>query len=150
MTFMYPSAEARFRRAQVDWETDDIRALIVMSNSTAGADAAAEFVGDIVTLDECDGAGYARTPLVGRAIDIDAPAKIVKLLADQTDFPATSPGSRQNAAVVLYQHVGADSVNPLLVYLDDAPWFPFHGLGTPIRMVWHPVEGIVQVALSRS
>lgn len=147
MTFVFPKGEARFRNKQSDWDTDDFRLLLVMANSTAPTSFSAEFVADIATLDECNGAGYARTAIAGRTISTDTVNKIVSLLATQTDMPATGAGSRKNIAAIIYQHVGADAANPVFAYLDDALWFPFDAVGTPIRFAWSAL-GIVRYPLT--
>jgi len=151
MTFAYPNAVARFCNKQLDWDTDDIRCILVMANSTAGqaSDADSVFVADIATLDECNGAGYARTAMTGRSIGIDTVLKIVSLIAAQTDFPATAAGTRQNIAAVIYHHVGADNANPVVAYVDDTPWFPHTPLGNPIRIKWNPL-GIIRIPCTPS
>lgn len=135
MTYFYPKGLAAAFAGDVDWANDDIRVALVMENTTAD-DPDAEFVADIATLDECDAAGYARTAVVGMALDVDTAAKIVSLLADQTDMPAFSAATRRNVAAIVYQHNGADSTNRLLVFVDTAPWFPFDAVGTPVRFRW--------------
>lgn len=149
MTFGYPHGEARFRTGQVDWENDDVRLLLVMSNTTADTDATAEFVADFATLDECDASGYARTAITGRGLNVDTVAKEVALLAAQTDLPSFAAGTRKVVGAIVYLHVGADSANPVLFYIDGAPWFPFDAVGTPVRFKWH-TTGLVRYPLAAS
>jgi hypothetical protein len=147
MTFVYPNGERRFRSSLLDWAAADVRLLLVMANSTAGATPAADFVSDIVTLDECNAAGYARTAITGRSVDVDTVNKVVALLAAQTDLPAFAAGSRPNIGAVIYEHVGADSANPVLMYIDAAPYFPFQAVGSPVRFLWN-ATGIVRYPLT--
>lgn len=146
MTFGYPKGEQAFRSGSINWASNDIRILLVMSNTTADTDGAAEFVSSFATLDECDAAGYARTQITGRSVNVDTVAKIVSLLAAQTNLPAFAAGTRQVVGAVIYKHVGADSANPVLFYLDGAPWFPFNAVGTPVRFKWN-AAGIVSYPL---
>ena len=146
MTFVYPNGERRFRSGLIDWATADVRLLLVMAHSTAGAAAAADFVSDIATLDECNASGYARTAITGRSVSTDTVNKVVALLAAQTDLPAFAAGARPNIGAVVYEHVGADSANPVLFYIDAAPYFPFDAVGSPVRFLWN-AGGIVRYPL---
>lgn len=147
MTFGYPKGEQAFRSGSVNWATDDIRVLLVMSNTTADTDGAAQYVADFATLDECDAVGYARTQITGRSVSVDTVAKEVALLAAQTDMPSFAAGTRKVVGAVIYKHVGADSANPVLFFIDGAPWFPFDAVGTPVRLKWHST-GIVRYPLN--
>lgn len=147
MTFGYPKGEQAFRSGSINWASNDIRILLVMSNTTADTDGAAEFVSSFATLDECDAAGYARTQITGRSVSIDTVAKEVALLAAQTNLPAFGAGTRQVVGAIIYKHVGADSANPVLFYLDAPPWFPFNAVGTAVRFKWD-ATGIVRYPLN--
>lgn len=152
MKFVFPHGAERFLKKLVDWTGDDIRLGIVMANSVLGDHPEAEFVADLTSgqLDEYDGSGYARTQLTGCAILLDTtgPVLTAAVTADETvTASAIGVGTRQAKAAFIYRHVGADSVNPLLFYFDDAPWFPFNGAGTKAHFKWS-ADGIFRWRLT--
>lgn len=107
---------------------DDFRFALVMTNNTLLADRDALNLGAITTLDECDGAGYARVALANEAVAADNPNDRALFDADDVTFPGLGPGTRPNAGVLLYKHVGADAVNIPVAFYDPAP-FPVNGNG---------------------
>lgn len=109
------------------------RALLIRTGSSALADlATAEFVTDIATLNEYDGAGYARQTLT---IDQDPTVDVGNLRVDMgfvdPVFSAIGPASSgaQGIACLVYEFVTSDADSPLLTYFDEGG-FPFLGTGT--------------------
>lgn len=104
--------------AEIDLNADDIRAILVMSNTTADTENdGIVYVSDYTTLDECDAGGYARVALSGEAVNKDDAND--RATFDANDVVFTSLGgdaSRNAVGVVLYKHVGADSANPVIVF----------------------------------
>lgn len=126
---------------QVDLKNADIRALVVMSNTTAFADIlAAQFLSGasgIVTLDEYTGGlGYARVALSGKDVLKDTVSKETRWIMSAFTFGATiTNAARQAKAIILYKHVGADSANIPLFWIDSVNSglvFPFSPNGGPI------------------
>jgi len=90
----------------------DLRLALVMTNTTVDtADIdTTEFLDDF-TLDECDGAGYARIALAAStpSVVVDATRSSVKLICDDHPvFPNLDPGTRNIQGVLVYINVLAD------------------------------------------
>ena len=141
-SFVYTRAKAKLISGAIDLDTDDIRALLVMTNTTADTDVDTEFVSGIGTLDEMDGANYVRKALAGEAVTAD-------LVNDRGEFDATDvtwsslgAGTRQVAAVVLFKFVTIDADSPLIAYIDSGG-FPISANGGDLTAQWN-AEGILQ------
>jgi hypothetical protein len=111
--------------------TGDIRALLVMSNTTADTDEDATFIADIGTLDEYDGASYARVALTGEAFAVDTTNDRFGFDADAFVFAALAVGTRQCVGLLLYLHVTDDTDSKPLLYIDGTG-FPFDGNGSDV------------------
>ncbi len=120
---------------QTGFDTIDIRAMIVMTNSTFVADeaAGAVFESDIATLDEYDGTSYARQTLGATTVALNGANAEVDV-ADFT-FPTLGAGTRQGMALILYEHGGSAATNRIIGAVDTGG-FPFTGTG---------VDKVVQV-----
>ncbi len=122
----------------------DIRAILVMANTTADTEQDAEFVGDITTLDEMDGAGYARVALANQVVTEDAGNNRAEFSCDAFTWAALGAGARQVVGMVLYQHVGVDDAsNPVLAYIDTGG-FPFAANGCDVTIT-PSADGLIQI-----
>lgn len=124
----------------LNWSSADIRALLVMSDSTAGVDKSAQFLtgaNGFTTLDEMNGAGYARVTAAGKAVALDVPNDQVLVSFNPLNFGATiANGSRQVAGIVVFLNVGSDATNVPLFWIDSVdagPIFPYSPAGGQIR-----------------
>lgn len=106
----------------------DVRAILVMSNTTADTEVDSEFVADITTLDEYDGASYARVALTSEAFAADLADDRAEWTADQFVFTSLGAGTRQCVGLILYLHVTNDADSPVIAFYDGAG-FPFDGNG---------------------
>lgn len=112
----------------------DLRLLLVMTNTTVDtdADSAIEFLDDFTTLDECDGAGYARIALAAStpAVAINNTRDSVTLICtDHPVFPNLDPGTRNIQGVLLYWNVLDDDAQsvPFLYFPYTTPRVPDGG-----------------------
>lgn len=105
----------------------DVRAILVMSNTDADTNVDAEFVGDL-TLDEYDGASYARVALTSEAFAADLADNRAEWTADQFVFTSLGAGTRQCVGLILYLHVTNDADSPVIAFYNGAG-FPFDGNG---------------------
>lgn len=132
-------------KGEFDLSSDDIRVLIVMSNSTILAElATAKFVGDFSVLDEFDGANYVRKALASADVAIDAPNNRVEFTADPSIWTALGAGTRQGAAAIIYKHVTNDADSPVISAFTDGG-FPFTASGADFPINWN-AEGLIQAA----
>lgn len=140
--FVYTPALEAVGKGEIDFASDDIRALLVMTNTTADTDEDAEFVGDIGTLDEYDGSGYARQALGTQAVAADTANDRAEFTAANSVFPSLGAGTRNAQAVVLYKHVTNDADSPLVAYNDEGG-FPLAGNGQDFNVNWD-ADGVIQ------
>ncbi len=111
-----------------DLSSDDIRVMMVMSNTTADTDVDAQFIASFGTLDEFDGTNNARKTLANKAVAADEPNNRAEFTSDPVTWTALGAGTRQGVGLVFYKFVtnDADSV-PLFFYDDDFPITPGGG-----------------------
>ena len=121
--------------------TGDVRAILVMSNTTADTETDSEFIGSITTLDQYDGAGYARVALTTEAWAAVLATDRFKFSADAIVFPSLSVGTRQCVGLLLYLHVTNDADSKALMYIDGTG-FPFDGNGANVTFTPH-ADGIM-------
>ena len=149
--FQYTYAKAKMQSGDIDLNADDIRLLMVMSNSTADTEKDAQFISGVTgftTLDECDGVGYARVALTGEAVAADEANDRGEFTANNLApaWAALAVGTRQNIGIVIYKHVGADAANIPIYWIDTCTGvgFPFDGNGGVVDITWN-AEGIGQI-----
>ncbi|HXH05363.1 MAG TPA: hypothetical protein VNI83_02115 [Vicinamibacterales bacterium] len=128
----------------------DSRVMLVMSNTTADTEEDAQFIANITTLDEFNGANYARKALANEVVNTDTVNNRGEFDADDltaggTGWTALGAGSRNIVAIVHYSHVTNDSDSKLNFYDDSAPQLPFNGNGSDLGITWN-AEGILQAA----
>ena len=124
-SFVYTNAKRAFLAGELNLASNDIRAMLVMANTTADTDKDVATIGAITTLDEMDGAGYARVALTGEAVSADNANDRGEFTADDIVFQNVSAGTRSVAAVVLYKHVTNDTDSIPLAYIDTASGITF-------------------------
>lgn len=123
-------------KAGIDFSTDDIRALLVMTNTTANIERDAAVIADFTLLDEYDGATYARKALTGEAWTEDNTNHRGKFDANDVDFGATlGIGTRQAKAVIIFKFVTTDADHIPLFYIDTGG-FPKDGNGGAFPITW--------------
>jgi len=146
--FIYNEAKNQILLGGIDFSSDDIRVLLVMSNTTADTEDDKDTLDDFTTLDEYDGANYGRAELANEAVNEDAGNDRAEFDADNVTFSTLGVGTRQCQAAIVYKHVGADNANIPIVWVDtvgSGPTFPFDGNGGDITLQWN-AEGIMQAA----
>lgn len=122
--------------AEIDLNADDIRAILVMSNTTADTENdGIVYVDDYTTLDESDDTGYARQALTGETVTKDDANDRAVFDANDVVFSAlTGNASRTYVGVVLYKHVGADTANPVIAYIEFTT--PLAATSTQVTVPW--------------
>ena len=122
--------------AEIDLNADDIRAAMLMSNTVADTENDAKvFVADITTLDEADATGYARQALTTEAVNKDDGNDRAAFDADDVVFASLGGDAARNyVGVLLYKHVGADSANPIIAYIEFTT--PITSAATQVTVPW--------------
>lgn len=143
MSFVYQRFKEETASAGIDYGAADFRVALVMTNTTADTERTRDTISGFTTLDECDGANYARVDLAGVTLTRDDGNLIVYLDANDAVFTNLGAGTRQNAAALLYLHVTNDTDSIPAAYIDTGG-FPFDGTGANNTIQWNAL-GIVQL-----
>ena len=140
--FAYTTAKKGLMNGSIDLDTDDIRVLIVMTNTTLDTEEDKTFIDQFTTLDEFDGANYARKELANEAVTNDDANDRGEFDADDVTWTALGAGTRSAAGLVIYKHVNDDSDSIPICWIDDD--CPFIPNGGDIVAQWN-AEGILQL-----
>ena len=119
----------------INLATDTIKAALLMSNNTVSASGQdAQFLSSL-TLDECDGSGYSRQTL---SVTVSAETASDKGKVDAVDltFSLVGASTRTVTGVLFYKHVGADSANIPILYMDTATGLPLTPSGADINFIF--------------
>ncbi len=103
----------------INMATDDIRVMLVMSDTSANTDEDAEHIDDITTLDEYDGANYVRKALASKAVTPDESNNRAEFDATDVEWTGLGAGTRELTGAVIYKHVNDDTDAIPLQYIDD-------------------------------
>lgn len=100
---LFPLGKQGFLDGSIDWDTGDIRVMLVRSTYTY--DAADQFVSDLGAVDN------GRSAALG--------SKTVALgVADAADTTITATAAVACNALVIFQHTGSDATARLIHYMD--------------------------------
>ena len=147
--FVYTRAKTNLAKGLLNLHTggDDIRVMLLMTDTTADTQEDVATISAFTTLDEMDGSGYTRQALANEVVNEDAANNRAEFDADNAEFGSVGAGTRSVAAALLYKHVTNDTDSIPIAYIDtvsSGPTFPFAGNGSTITLVWN-AEGILQV-----
>lgn len=143
--FVYNEAKRAILAGELDLDApNDIRAILVMTNTTADTEDDVNTISGFTTLDEADGANYGRIALTSEAVNEDAANNRAEFDAADITWTALGAGTRPYAGIIIYKHVGADSSNLPICWIDSGG-FPFSGNGSNVTVQWN-AEGILQQA----
>jgi hypothetical protein len=143
-SFVFTGFKNRLLKGDVDFDTADVRALLVMTNTTADTQEDSNVLSDITTMDEYNGSGYARPALTGEVVNQDNSNNRAEFDANDFTFGATvGAGTRQAQAMILYRHVDGTAANDQLIAFIDTGGFPFTGNGGAVNVVVN-AEGLLQ------
>lgn len=102
----------------IDLDADDIRAILVMTNTTAGADPDIATVATITTLDESDAGGVSRITCTGETVtQVDA-SDLSKFTTDALSFTGLGGATRNFAGVLFYKFITNDADGIPLAYVE--------------------------------
>jgi hypothetical protein len=143
--FVYNEFKRAVAAGEIDLDApNDIRVILCMTNTTADTEDDVNTISGFTTLDEADGANYARIALASEAVNEDATNNRAEFDANDITWTALGAGTRQYQGMIVYKHVGADSSNIPICWVDTGG-FPFTGNGSNVTVQWN-AEGILQFA----
>lgn len=132
--------------AETNMEDRDYRLILVCEDSTADSERGAKFVDDLTDLDEYDDASYARKDLAGVAGSLDLTNHFEKITATAPVWTTLDASPTPCKGMILYVHITNDTDSRLIAYINDAPTFPFNGIGDDVTLTPSATNGILRLA----
>jgi hypothetical protein len=121
---LYDYGRQGFLDGSIDWDTDDIRCILV---------DAADYTVNLDTDDNLDDVpGTARVAVSGAFTS----KTVVDGVADADDVVLSAVTGDPCEAVVIYQHTGVESTSRLIAYIDSATGLPITPNGGDITIQW--------------
>jgi hypothetical protein len=121
---LYGKGREGFLDGSIDWDTDDIRVILIDTGAYTVSIDVDDFLDDI--------AGGARIAVSGSLT-----SKTVTLgVADAADVTFSAVTGASVEAIVLYKHTGSDATSRLIAYIDTATGLPVTPNGGDIVVQW--------------
>ena len=121
---LYDKGREGFLDGSIDWDTDDIRAILI---------DVADYTVDLAAHDNLDDIPAAARVAVSGAL---ASKTVAAGVADAADVTWSEVTGDQCEAIVLYKHTGTDSTSRLIAYIDSATGLPVTPNGGDIKVEW--------------
>lgn len=135
-------AKGRMMSGDMDLNADDMRLILVCTNTTADTDVDADNTGTY-TLDEMDGSNYARAALANEAVNIDDANDRAEFDCDDVVFATLGNGTRQVQGALIHEHITNDAASFPLCFVEFTS--TINPGGSTLTLAWN-AEGIVQLA----
>jgi hypothetical protein len=131
--------------AEIDLNADDIRARLVMSNTTCDTEnTSITNISDFTTVDKCDSGGYADEALTTEAVNLDDANDRAEFDADDVTWSSLATCTRDVPGVLIYKYVDGTDANDIpIAYLGFASAKTPDGSDFTIQ--WD-AQGILQLA----
>lgn len=121
---LYDKGRQGFLDGSIDWDTDDIRAILI----DAGA-----YTVNLATHDNLDDIAAGARIAVSGAL---AGKTVVDGVADANDVTFTAVTGASVEAIVLYKHTGVESTSRLIAFIDSGTGLPVTPNGGNITVAW--------------
>lgn len=137
-------AKSRLMSALMDLDEagDDMRLVLCMTNTTADTDVDSDNTGDY-TLDEMDGANYARQTLDNQVVNTDDANDRAEFDADDVSIASLGNGTRQMQGALIHEHITNDAGSFPLAWIEFSS--TINPGGSTFTISWN-AEGIVQIS----
>lgn len=130
---------------EIDWANDDIRAALLMTNTSADTEDEVTLMNGFTTLDECDATGYSRIDMAGLAVNQDNPNNRAELDANDLSFTGLGGDATRNyQGVLIYKHVTNDTDSIPLFFIEFTNQ-PIAKEASQVDVPWD-AEGIAQIS----
>jgi len=121
---LYDKGRQGFLEGAIDWDTDDIRVILVDTGA---------YTVNLATHDNLDDVpGGARIATSGAF----SGKTVTDGVADANDVTLSSVSGAQSEALVIYKHTGTESTSRLIAYIDTATGLPITPNGADITIQW--------------
>lgn len=124
MNSLFAKGRQGFLDGSIDWDTDDIRVVLVDAADYTVALATHQFLSDVPAI--------ARVAVSGSLTAKTATDGV----ADAADITFTSVTGDPSEALVIYEHTGVDTTARLIAYIDTATGLPITPDGGNITVAW--------------
>ena len=141
--FWYNEAKRALAEGELDLVDNTLQVMLVMTNTTVDTEDDVNTLSGFTTLDEYDGANYARGTIANLAIAEDTANDRAEIDGDNQVFASLGAGTRQCQAAVIFKFVTNDSDSVPIAYYDTGG-FPFDGTGSNVTVQWN-AQGILQI-----
>ncbi len=121
---LYDKGREGFLDGSIDWDTDDIRAILVDAGN--------------YTVNLASHANLSDIPGAGRVATSDALASktVTAGVADAADKTFVAVTGATVEAIVLYKHTGTEATSRLIAYLDTGTGLPLTPNGGDVVLQW--------------
>lgn len=146
MSFVFTNAKRALLAGELDFDAQSIRVALLMTNHsllTAGQEDVAT-ISAITTLDEFNGANYARKVLASPVVAAVNASDWATFDATDVLFTALGAGTRSAAGILLFRFVTTDADSVPIAWIDTGG-FPIAGNGGDLTIVWDAL-GILRLA----
>ena len=134
-SFWYDHAAYLITNGGLDWDTHDIRVALCMTNTTADTEKDKALMNAFTTLDEYDGANYARKALTESTAEDNTNHRGTMDATDIT-WTALGAGTRNAQGMLVYRHVTNDTDSIPIMWIDSGG-FPLTGNGGDVTVTWN-------------
>ena len=121
---MYDKGREGFLDGSIDWDTDDIRAILIDTD---------DYTVNLATHDNLDDIPAGARVAVSGAL---TGKTVTGGVADAADVTWTGVTGDQSEAIVLYKHTGTESTSRLIAYINSATGLPVTPNGGDIKVEW--------------
>ena len=121
---LYDKARQGFLDGSIDWDTDDIRAILIDTD---------DYTVDLESHDNLDDIPAAARVAVSGAL---TGKTVTNGVADADDVTFSAVTGDECEAIVLYKHTGTESTSRLIAYIDSATGLPVTPNGGSIEVLW--------------
>lgn len=141
--FWYTPAKTKLAKADLDFDSVDLRAKLCMSNTTCDTEQDAANLAAFTTIDAYDGSGYTDLDLAGASVASDTGNDRAEIdYSDGTFGAAVGAGTRQWVGLLYYVRVDGTNANDYPVAWKDLT--PNNGNGGAVNLTVN-AEGLLQV-----
>jgi len=125
---LYDKGREGFLDGSIDWDTDDIRCILVDTD---------DYSVDLANHDNLDDIAAGARVAVSGAL---ASKTVTAGVADATDVTFSTVSGDQSEALVIYKHTGVEGTSRLIAYIDTATGLPVTPSGGDIIIQWDSGE----------
>ncbi len=144
MSHVYTRATRNIMRGEMNFLEAgmNVRVALVMTDTTCDTNLDATTL-SAFTLDEFDGTNYARQNIDTQVVNEDTANDQAEFDGVNVQFSNLEAGTRQATGLLIYEHVGADSSNIPIAYINGTG-FNFTANGGHVDIGWNDTGGIIQ------